>query len=1122
MAARGRDTTTIDIRLLGGVRACTPDGGAVDVGPAKCQVVLATLALSVGATVPVPRLVEAVWGEEPPRTAERTLQAYLARLRGVLGADAITRSSGSYRLDVPREAVDVARFERSLEVGDLDAALAQWAGEPLAGLEAPGLRAALVGLTERWLAAVEQSLEQRVESDPAGCIAPLTELTATHPFREGLWALLMTALYRVGRQADALAAYRTAQGRLADALGVEPGSRLRDLELRILRHDRGLGASSPTRPAGGTPALPTGTVTFAFVDVEDAARLWADDATRMAAVLVRHHEQVLRLADRHRGHVFASMGDSHAVAFGTAMQASTWARQLLAAEPFTVAGHKVRLRLGLHTGDAEEHGGVYFGPAVNAASRLAGAGHGGQALVSGSTAALLDTASLDAELLDLGRTALDGTSIELGVFQLGAGRYPPLRTEDRHRGNLPRRLGRLVGRNGELERVCGALAAHRVVTLVGAGGIGKTALALAAAREHAARDGWLVELARIGSARDVPSAVAEVLGVTERHGAGLACSLVESLRARRVLLVLDNCEHVVEEVADLATLVTGGCPQAQILATSRERLGLTDERVVTVPPLDAEGSATLFAERARALDPSFEAGAHQAALAQICARLDGIPLAIELAAARAATLGPGDLLERLRHRMHVLDGTRRTGPDRHRTLWSAIRWSYDLLAPDERTVFRRLAVFTGPFDLAAAESVAAATTDELEVANALGRLTEQSLVLVESGPFGRAFRLLEPIREFGCERLVEAENLELVAERHARWCRSQVVRIHALLAGQDEHEGVARLTALWPNLRSAVHWACRTHRPDVARDLITPVLSEIVVRSANELGDWAERLLEVTPLDDTEGRVLALCAAAHRYSMTQDPQGYEHLVTRYGEPDHVLVHHARAIATEDYPLMAQWAPRAVEEFRARGDDHLAERAEINVATAWLNLGELPRADARLGELIARYRRDGPPTFLNWTLLLRGYSALFQEDKEQADRCFAEGVDIDVPPRTHTPSEPLKARAAFGRGEHQRAFRILRDHIDELLVTDNMQAGMMDCVEFVAMMASLGRADDAAPVLDHLESGHLLDGPGWRLLVADPADVVARERTPASHAASVVDDRDALEFMHEVLDRLVEG
>ena len=153
-----------------------------------------------------------------------------------------------------------------------------------------------------------------------------------------------------------------------------------------------------------------------------------------------------------------------------------------------------------------------------------------------------------------------------------------------------------------------------------------------------------------------------------------------------------------------------------------------------------------------------------------------------------------------------------------------------------------------------------------------------------------------------------------------------------------------------------------------------------------------------------------------------------------------------------------------------------------------------RADARLEELIARYRRDGPPTFLNWTLLLRGYSALFQEDKERADRCFAEGVDIELPPRTHTPSEPLKARAAFGRGEHQRAFRTLRDHIDELLVTDNMQAGLMDCIEFVAMMAGLGRADDAAPVLDHLESGHLLDGPGWRLLVADPAE----DRRPGTH------------------------
>lgn len=1116
MAARPGPATTIDIRLLGGVQARASDGSAVDVGPAKCQVVLATLALSVGSAVPVRRLVEAVWGEDPPRTAERTLQSYLARLRGALGTESITRTPGSYRLELPADAVDVARFEQRLDEGDVEGALTEWTGTPLAGLEAPGLQATLVGLTERWLAAVEQDLETRVEADPAACIGRLSEMTAAHPFREGLWALLMTALYRVGRQADALAAYRTARDRLAESLGVEPGSRLRELEVRILQHDPGLGAGAPPPRAPDDAVLPTGTVTFAFVDVEGAPAHWARDRQEMADAMVRHHERVGELTRRHAGQVFANVGDSHGVAFRSAGQACSWASDLQAGGAGAVAGRPLRLRIGLHTGEAEQHAAGYFGPAVHVASSLAGVGHGGQTLASAATAGLID-----APLRDLGRWALDAGATELQVFQLDTGEHPPLRTEDRRGGNLPRRMDRLIGRDAELARIREALASHRVVTLVGPGGIGKTGLALAAARERASRNGWLVQLATIESPQDVPRAVAEVLGVTERHGVSLVRAVVDGLRSRSALLVLDNCEHVVDAAAEIAADVVDGCPGVRVLATSRERLGLTSERVITVPPLDPEPSAALFAARAGALDPSFDAAARTAVLAEICARLDGIPLAIELAAARTATLSPEDLLERLRRRMHVLDGTRRSGVERHRTLWSAIRWSYDLLPPDERRVFRRLSVFSGSFDLAAAESVAAEEPgDVVEVANAVGRLAEQSLVAVDSGPFGRRFRLLEPIREFGRERLDEAGDSPTVAERHVLWCSREVRGVHDRLAGWDEREGVARLSELWPDVRSAFDWACTTGRLDLAGDLLVPLISEIVVRSANELGDWAEQLLAVVPPDDTNGRVLPLYAAAHRYSMTQDPDAYQRLLDRHGEGDHVLMHHARAVATEDYRLMAEWAPRAAEEFRARGDGLLAERAEINVATAWLNLGEFRRADARLEELLARYRRDGPPTFLSWTLLLLGYSALFQEDKARADDYFSQGVDIQVPPRTHTPAEPLKAGAAFRRGERTRGFRTLRDHLDEILATDNMQAGMMDCIEFVSMMVTCGRFDEAAVVLGHLRSGHLLDGPGWRLLVAEPA--AALEGHPAPSDTSVTDDRAALEYMRDVLDGLLQA
>ena len=1111
MAARSVPAPTVNLRLLGGVEARSSDGATLDVGPAKCQVVLATLALSVGSPVPVPRLVEAVWGQDPPRTAERTLQSYLARLRGALGADTIDRTPGAYRLTLPADAVDVSRFERLLDRGDLQGALAEWTGDPLGGLDSPGLQSVRVGLTERWLSAVEQDLEVRVESDPAACIGDLSALTAAHPFREGLWALLMTALYRVGRQADALEAYQTAHDRLAESLGVVPGRRLQDLQLRILRHDPELGIDVSVTSKNEDAGLPSGTVTFGFVDVEDAAAHWSRDAAATAEAMAHHHQRVHDLAGTHAGHVFTHVGDTYGVAFDSAEQASVWASALQGTRIGAVAGRDLRLRIGLHTGAAEAIAGTYFGPAVHVASRLATVGHGGQTLVSEATAGLLNT-----PLRDLGRWALAGVPIELRVLQLGGGEYPPLRTEDRRRGNLPQRLHRLVGRDDELALLRTALASHRLVSLVGPGGIGKTSLALAAAHQLAPTTGWLVELATITLPADVPRAVAEALGVTERPGVDLTQSIVDRLQPSTALIVLDNCEHVVDAAAPLVARLRMGCPQVRLLATSRERLGLTDERVITVPPLDPDPSVTLFAERARALDPTFDADAHRATVEDICQRVDGIPLAIELAAARSSSLGVDDLGERLRRRMRVLDGTRRSGDERHRTLWSAIQWSYDLLMPQERDVFRRLSVFTGPFDLAGAEWVAG-SADGIDVANAVGRLVEQSLVTVESGPFGRRFRLLEPLRQFAMEGLEEAGTTELVAERHARWCWCEVTAIHALLAGWGEHEGVARLAELWPNLRSAFDWACTSGHRGLACNLLVPVLSEIVVRSATELGDWAERLLAVTPRQDEETRVLALYAAAHRYSMTQDPAAYDQLVERYGEPDHVLMHHARAIATEDHHLMATWAPLAAAEHRKRGDTHLAERAEINIAGAWLNLGQLDRADARLDELIARYRKQGPPTFLNWTLLLLGYSALFAEDKERADRCFAEGVEIDLPPRTHTPSEPLKARAAFLRGEHVRAFAILRDHIDELLVTDNMQAGMMDCIEFITMMAATDRTREAVAVLRHLEAGRLLDTPGWRLLVAEPAAALGGQEG----AGGITDDRSTLQFMRSVLDRLVE-
>jgi DNA-binding SARP family transcriptional activator len=618
----------VQIRLLGGVSA-TDDGDPVDVGPAKCQAVLGALALSAGSAVPVWRLVELVWGETAPRTAEKTLQSYITRLRKSLGAGSIVRSGGAYRLGVDADSVDVLRFQRHLDAGDVGAALAEWRGPPLAGLDAGGLAATVAGLVEQWLGAVEIDLERLVETDAPAAIGSLTELTATHPFREGLWALLMTALYKVGRQADALAAYRKAREHLVEQLGVEPGPRLRQLESLILDQDEQLNVRAPsTRASSG---VPTGTVTFGFCDIEGSARLWATHRQRAAQAIARHDELVRSAAADHDGHIFTTGGDSFGVAFHRAGDAVAWAiglQEAVSSEPWP-QGAEIRLRIGLHTGEAEERGGNYFGPPVNAASRIASAGHGGQSLVSGVTAGLLD----GHELRDLGTFRLEGLLADQRIFQLDNGDHPPLRTEDSRRGNLPRRAGRLIGRDDDLEIIAKALANTPVVTLVGPGGIGKTRLALAAAgiaEVDLSGGAWLVELADIASSADVPRAVADVLDVKERPGRSLTQSIVTALQSRRVLLLLDNCEHVVDGAADLARAIAEDCTDVHVLATSREGLGLASEQLIVVGPLDAAGPGVeLFNERAAAADRTFDPDASRDAVEEICRRLDGVPLARE-------------------------------------------------------------------------------------------------------------------------------------------------------------------------------------------------------------------------------------------------------------------------------------------------------------------------------------------------------------------------------------------------------------------------------------------------------------------------------------------------------------
>jgi predicted ATPase/DNA-binding SARP family transcriptional activator len=1143
----------VQIRLFGGVRATNDAGQSVDVGPAKCQALLAALALSSGSAVPVPRLVELVWGENAPRTAEKTLQSYVTKLRKGLGNDAIVRTGSAYRLDVSDrsgDVTDVARFQRHLAAGEVDAALSEWSGAPLAGLDAPGLTATVEALVEQWLGAVEVQLGQAVDDDASAAIGPLTELTARHPFREGLWALLMTALYKVGRQADALSAYRRARLHLVEHLGVEPGPHLRELEALILGHDERLRVdrSAGGRGAGGGTGLPTGTVTFGFSDLDDAASL-------TDAALARHDELVTSTARRHGGHIFATSGDSFGVAFHRAGDAAAWAGELhdaMSTEPW-LGAPEVQLRIGLHTGETQERGRGYFGPAVIVAARLAASGHGGQTLVSGVTAGLLDGVEGIA-LHDLGRFRLDGVVAEHRILQLGQGEHPPLRTEASRRSNLPRRQDRLIGRDDDLETVAGALASSPVVTLVGPGGIGKTRLALAAAHRAEADPGggaWLVELAEVASPDDVARAVADVLAVRDSPGRSLTQSVVTALEGRRALLVLDNCEHVIEGAAALARALADGCPQVRVLATSREGLGVGVERLVAVAPLDPTGPGVeLFDERALAASSTFDPVASRPAVEEICRRLDGVPLAIELAAARTRSLSPTDLVERLDDRLRLLTGGRRTTVERHRTLRTTIQWSYDLLTPLERVLFQRLSIFAGPFDLAAAETVAAngglaartvaagggdGELDPVDVDELVGGLVDRSMVVVESGPFGHRFRLLETMRQFAGDLLSDSGDTDRVAKRHAGWALDRVRHIGTQLAGPAEIEAVARLNELWPNLRAAVEWGCARGNRRLVHDLIRPVVTEVYVRSQSEIGYWAERLLALTPEGDPDDELVmfGLTWAARRYMRTLDLAGYERLVARYGEPDHPMLRYARAYITSDLDGRAEWAPKALTELRDQGETYVADLFELAaVAMTLLLTGRFTEHDPIVTVAVERHRQGGAPTCLQWALTYLGTSASLQGRSQQAWQLYDEASWVPVPERTQTMRNPLEARAAMRRGDRALAYALLRDHVRDLIDRDDIHVAWVANVEFVDMMARVDRLADAARILGHLEAAGRLDEGPSRAMVADAADRISAA-TDLGGSLDIdldneralgreLDDRQALAHVRAVLDHLIAG
>jgi predicted ATPase/class 3 adenylate cyclase len=565
---------------------------------------------------------------------------------------------------------------------------------------------------------------------------------------------------------------------------------------------------------------PSGTVTFLFTDIEGSTRLWEAVPDAMRPALARHDQIVRTAAEGHGGFVFSTGGDGFAVAFsraGDALAAALEAQAALNAESWPKAA-AIRVRMGLHTGEADEREGDYYGPAVNRAARLTAVAHGGQVVCSAVTAGLADPAGLRS----LGPHRLRDLGAPEPVFQVGGGVFPALRSVDVVPGNLPTQVTELVGRMDDVARLAPLVGPERLLTLTGAGGIGKTRLALAVAAAVAPRfaDGcWFVELAPATSGTDVGRAVAAAMGSPATELAALSGYIAD----RQALIVLDNCEHVLADAARVAqALVTAG-PDAVIVATSREPLGVAGEVVRGVASLatpdDADASAAeamgtsavrLFATRALAATEQFVLDdANVGAVVEICRRLDGVPLAIELAAARVRAMSPGEIARRLGERFRLLAAAGRPLQERHRTLAAAVAWSHDLLSDDERLVFRRLAVFPASFDLEAAERVTG-TGGAVDVVDAVVRLVERSLVQYDS--LGDRYRMLETLRQYGAERLADAEETADTREAHTAWCLCLVERLAPRLLDAGYDDAIDRLMLELDNLRAAAAWLAENHR----------------------------------------------------------------------------------------------------------------------------------------------------------------------------------------------------------------------------------------------------------------------------------------------------------------------
>jgi predicted ATPase/class 3 adenylate cyclase len=726
--------------------------------------------------------------------------------------------------------------------------------------------------------------------------------------------------------------------------------------------------------------LPQGTVTFLFTDIEGSTRLLQERGDEYAEMLADHHRALRGEIARHGGVEVNTQGDAFFVAFAKAsdaLAAAAAARESLAEGP-------IRVRMGLHTGEPTVAGEDYIGIDVHRAARIAAAGHGGQILVSQVTRDLVR----DEHLRDLGLHRLKDLAAPERLYQLGDDEFPPLNTVDQT--NLPIQPTPFVGRERELAEVLALLDSHRIVTLTGPGGSGKTRLALQAAAESVELYGdgvWFVPLAAVRDPELIEPTIARVVGGPD--------DLHEFLAGNRTLLVLDNLEQLLPAAADIVVRL-----DARILATSRSRLNVAAEQEFPVPTLPVDDGGVLFTQRARQLQPGFEP---DAAVREIAAKLDGLPLALELAAGRVKVLTPAQILERLGRGLDLLTSGAHDAPERQRTLRGTVEWSYQLLTADERRLFARLAVFAGSFALEAAEAVCAAELDVLQ------SLVDQSLL--RHGEDGRFF-VLATINEFALEKLHDLPDASSLRRRHDDY----FLRVAEEIDAREPHSGKTELSAEslirfereLPNFRSALAGLVEDGRREGALRLGAALWRFWLNRAQyHDAAEWLEHAAVDDPALPLDLRAAALGAAGGIAFWVHDDVDRAETFWQEGlelrrvqdDPQELGVAFSRLAAVAwgrgDFDEAIAYHKQAMPLFEQAGDESSRLSELHNLGEAYRDRGDFDDGERMLEETVARARELGFDQLLTTTLHSLGDLSLDRSDPDAALRRFGEALDYAV-------------------------------------------------------------------------------------------------------------------------------